>query len=152
MINKSKLLSAAIVSVAAFVASPSFADTMGTPKISAMSVHNGLENPWDIAFSKGGDMFYTEKCKGLSVKTSSGAVNALVGMKDAKGYASANSDLFCSGQAGMMGVALDPNFNKNRRVYIASTSNKYHGSGCKDNFSKCDGNIISFRSIWSRLM
>ena len=115
---------------------------MGTPKISAMSVHNGLENPWDIAFSKGGDMFYTEKCKGLSVKTSSGAVNALVGMKDAKGYASANSDLFCSGQAGMMGVALDPNFNKNRRVYIASTSNKYHGSGCKDNFSKCDGNII----------
>ena len=28
----------------------------------------------------------------------------------------------------MMGVAVDPNFNKNRRVYVASTSDKYHGS------------------------
>ena len=45
-------------------------------------------------------------------------------------------------QAGMMGVAVDPNFNKNRRVYVASTSDKYHGSGCKTNFDKCDGNIV----------
>ena len=128
MINKSKLLSAAVIATAAFMASPSHADTMNTPNISAMSIMNGLENPWDMAFTSGGDMFYTEKCKGLSVKTSSGSVNALAGMKDAKGYASSNDDLFCSGQAGMMGVALDPNFNKNRRIYVASTSNKYHGS------------------------
>ncbi|MAH78609.1 MAG: aldose sugar dehydrogenase [Rickettsiales bacterium] len=142
MFNKTKLLSAAIVSVVALMASPSNADTMGTPTINAKLMMKGLENPWDMAFTSGGDMFYTEKCKGLSVRTSSGKVNALVGMKDAKGYASANSDLFCSGQAGMMGVALDPNFKKNRRVYVASTSNKYHGSGCKDNYSRCDGNII----------
>ena len=142
MFNKTKLLSAAIVSVVALMASPSNADTMGTPTINAKLMMKGLENPWDMAFTSGGDMFYTEKCKGLSVRTSSGKVNALFGMKDAKGYASANSDLFCSGQAGMMGVALDPNFKKNRRVYVASTSNKYHGSGCKDNYSRCDGNII----------
>jgi glucose/arabinose dehydrogenase len=142
MFKTTKLLSAAAISAMALFATSSQADTMGTPKISAMSILNGLENPWDMAFTSGGDMFYTEKCKGLSVKTSSGSVNALAGMKGAKGYASDNSDLFCSGQAGMMGVALDPNFNKNRRVYVASTSNKYHGSGCKDNFSRCDGNII----------
>ena len=142
MFNKTKLLSAAIVSVVALMASPSNADTMGTPTISAKLMMKGLENPWDMAFTSGGDMFYTEKCKGLSVRTSSGKVNALIGMKDAKGYASANSDLFCSGQAGMMGVALDPDFKNNRRVYVASTSNKYHGSGCKDNYSRCDGNII----------
>ena len=112
MIKKSKLLSAAVIATAALMASPSHADTMNTPNISAMSIMNGLENPWDMAFTSGGDMFYTEKCKGLSVKTSSGAVNALAGMKDAKGYASSNNDLFCSGQAGMMGVALDPNFKK----------------------------------------
>ena len=117
MFNKTKLLSAVIVSVAALMASPSNADTMGTPTVSAKLMMKGLENPWDMAFTSGGDMFYTEKCKGLSVRTSSGKVFALVGMKDAKGYASANSDLFCSGQAGMMGVALDPNFKKNRRVY-----------------------------------
>ena len=141
MIKKSKLISAALVG-AALLASPVHADTMGTPTISAMSIHSGLENPWDLAFTKAGDMFYTEKCKGLSVKTKSGSVNALYGMKDSSGYNSTGSDLFCSGQAGMMGVTLDPNFKKNRRIYVASTSTKYHGSGCKDNFDKCDGGII----------
>ena len=141
MLKKSKLLSAAVVATAAFMASPSHADTMGTPKISAMSILNGLENPWDMAFAPNGDMFFTEKCKGLSVKTSSGVVNVL-GMKGSKGYGTTNGDLFCSGQAGMMGVAVDPNFKKNRRVYVASTSDKYHGSGCKTNFEKCDGNIV----------
>ena len=91
---KSKLLSAAAVATAALLASPSHADTMGTPKISAMSILNGLENPWDMAFTKNGDMFFTEKCKGLSVKTKSGSVIKLAGMKGAKGYASSNSDLF----------------------------------------------------------
>ena len=61
MINKSKLLSAAVIATAAFMASPSHADTMNTPNISAMSIMNGLENPWDMAFTNGGDMFYTEK-------------------------------------------------------------------------------------------
>ena len=142
MIKKSKLLSAVAIATASFIAAPSYADTMNTPDISAMSVMNGLENPWDMAFTNGGDMFVTEKCKGLSVKTSSGSVHALAGMKGSKGYASTFNDLFCSGQAGMMGVALDPNFKKNRRIYVASTSDKYHGSGCKTNFEKCDGNII----------
>ena len=50
MINKSKLLSAAVVATAA--ASPSYADTMGTPKIKATSIMSGLENPWDMAFTK----------------------------------------------------------------------------------------------------
>ena len=85
MIKKSKLISAVLVG-AALLASPVHADTMGTPTISAMSIHSGLENPWDLAFTKAGDMFYTEKCKGLSVKTKSGSVNALYGMKDSSGY------------------------------------------------------------------
>ena len=87
---KSKLLSAVIVSTAALFASSANADTMGTPKISAMSIMNGLENPWDMAFTSAGDMFYTEKCKGLSVKTKSGSVNALVGMTGSKGSSKIN--------------------------------------------------------------
>ena len=43
MLKKSKLLSAAIFSAAALLASNGQADTMGTPKISAMSIVNGLE-------------------------------------------------------------------------------------------------------------
>jgi glucose/arabinose dehydrogenase len=94
MIKKSKLLSAAIVSAAALLASPGHADTMGTPKISAMSILNGLESPWDMAFTSNGDMFYTEKCKGLSVKTKSGSVVPLYGMKGSSGYSSSGGDLF----------------------------------------------------------
>ena len=119
-----------------------FAQSMNVPTISAKAVMTGLENPWDMAFTSGGDMFYTEKCKGLSVRTKSGDTHAVYGMKGSSGYASTGSDLFCEGQAGMLGVALDRNFDTNRTLYLYSTSNKYHGSGCKTNFEKCDGNIV----------
>ena len=35
-----------------------------------------------MAFLPDGTMFYTEKCKGLSVRTTDGTVHALYGMKD----------------------------------------------------------------------
>ena len=82
-----------------------------------------LENPWDMAFLDDGTMFFTEKCKGLSVLMPSGDVNALLGMGGTDGYASTEDDLFCEGQAGMMGVAIDPAFAENRRIYVYSTSN-----------------------------
>ena len=87
-------------------------------------VMEGLENPWDMAFLKDGTMFYTEKCKGLSVRLPSGDVTALLGMTGSSGYASTADDLFCEGQAGMMGVAVDPKFSENRRIYVYSTSKK----------------------------
>lgn len=82
-----------------------------------------LESPWDMAFMADGTMFYTEKCKGLSVLMPSGDVTALLGMGGSEGYASKADDLFCEGQAGMMGVAIDPDFAENRRIYVYSTSN-----------------------------
>ena len=86
-------------------------------------VLDGLENPWDMAFLDDGTMFYTEKCKGLSVLMPSGETKALLGMGGSEGYASTADDLFCEGQAGMMGVAVDPRFAENRRIYVYSTSN-----------------------------
>ncbi|MEL6961106.1 MAG: PQQ-dependent sugar dehydrogenase [Pseudomonadota bacterium] len=86
-------------------------------------VLEGLENPWDMAFLDDGTMFFTEKCKGLSVLMPSGEVNALLGMGGTSGYAATADDLFCEGQAGMMGVAVDPSFADNRRIYVYSTSN-----------------------------
>ena len=83
-----------------------------------------LESPWDMAFLADGTMLFTEKCKGLSVRMPSGDVKALLGMDGSKGYASTAEDLFCDGQAGMMGVAFDPDFAKNRRIYVYSTSKK----------------------------
>ncbi|MEL6478925.1 MAG: PQQ-dependent sugar dehydrogenase [Pseudomonadota bacterium] len=92
-------------------------------ELSHSVVLDDLENPWDMAFLGDGTMFYTEKCKGLSVRMPSGEIKALLGMTGSEGYASTAEDLFCEGQAGMMGVAVDPGFDSNRRIYVYSTSN-----------------------------
>ena len=92
------------------------------PVITPTTILSGLDNPWDMAFLPDGTMFFTEKCRGLSVMLPSGEVNALLGMKGSEGYASTNDDLFCEGQAGMNGVAVDPNFASNRQIYVYSTS------------------------------
>lgn len=94
-----------------------------TTSLTHTLVLDGLENPWDMAFLDDGTMFFTEKCKGLSVRMPDGAVNALLGMGGVDGYNSTADDLFCEGQAGMMGVAVDPDFANNRRIYVYSTSN-----------------------------
>lgn len=81
-------------------------------------VLDDLESPWDMAFLDNGTMFFTEKCNGLSVLMPEGEVNALLGMSGSEGYPNNEGDLFCEGQAGMMGVAIDPDFSDNRRIYV----------------------------------
>ena len=92
------------------------------PSLSSTTVMSKLNNPWDMAFLPDGTMFYTEKCKGLSVRTPSGAVTRLLGIKDSTGYATTANDLFCDGQAGLSGVAVDSSFASNRYVYVYSAS------------------------------
>jgi len=107
-----------IMAITAAGASSAFAQDL-TEEV----VLDGLESPWDMAFLDDGTMFYTEKCDGLSVRMPSGDVNAILGMTESEGYNSVAEDLFCEGQAGMMGVAIDPDFAENRRIYVYSTSN-----------------------------
>jgi aldose sugar dehydrogenase len=92
------------------------------PMLTNAVVLSKLDSPWDMAFLADGTMFFTEKCNGLSVRQANGTVVKLLGMKDSKGYASTASDLFCEGQAGMSGLAVDPNFSSNRFIYVYSAS------------------------------
>lgn len=92
------------------------------PTLTTEVAVNKLELPWDMAFLPNGTMFFTEKCKGLSVQLPSGTVNKLHGIGGVNGYSSSSADLFCDGQAGMMGVAIDPEFQKNRLIYVYSSS------------------------------
>jgi len=115
---------ASVLAATAVLASPAVAQTgMNTSSLEHTVVLDDLENPWDMAFLDNGTMLFTEKCKGLSVLLPDGAVNALYGVGETEGYAANGSDLFCEGQAGMMGVAFDPEFENNRRIYVYSTSN-----------------------------
>jgi aldose sugar dehydrogenase len=121
-----RLLLATLPCALAACAAPSAVMTpgpqAGAPTLSHTAVLTKLESPWDMAFLPNGAMFFTEKCHGLSVRQAGGSVVKLLGMKDAKGYASSANDLFCEGQAGMSGVAVDPNFASNRFIYVYSVS------------------------------
>jgi len=83
-------------------------------------VMSGLSDPWDLAFAPDGAMLFTEKCRGLSVRTPDGAIRLLFGTA---GAVLAADDFFCQGQSGMLGVALDPAFDENRLVYVYMASN-----------------------------
>jgi glucose/arabinose dehydrogenase len=118
------LWSTSLAAILALAAGPGLAQSgMNTTSLGLEVVLDGLETPWDMAFLDDGTMFFTEQCQGLSVMMPSGEVNALLGMGDAEGYPENANDLFCEGQAGMMGVAVDPDFEENRRIYVYSTSN-----------------------------
>ena len=98
-----------------------FASTVTAVTVKADNFQQA-ESPWDMAFLKDGTMFYTEKCKGLSVRLPSGDVKKLLGVGGSSGYSQTKDDLFCDGQAGVQGVAVDPEFASNRYVYLHSSS------------------------------
>ncbi len=80
----------------------------------------GLQNPWDIAFTPDGVMLFTEKCRGLSARLADGKTVRLFGTS---GSAVVAPDLFCQGQSGVHGVAVDPDFGKGaREIYVYMTS------------------------------
>ncbi|ETA53393.2 PQQ-dependent sugar dehydrogenase (plasmid) [Ponticoccus alexandrii] len=117
-------MAASLLAGTAMLSSPAIAqDGMNTTMLTHEVVLDDLDNPWDMAFLDDGTMLFTEKCSGLSVRMPDGTVNALYGVGEAEGYPENGTDLFCEGQAGMMGVAFDPEFDSNRRIYVYSTSN-----------------------------
>ncbi len=118
------LWSVGAVLTSTLAVSPMVAANAAGPALTHTTVLSGLESPWDMAFLDDGTMFFTEKCKGLSVMLPSGDVKPLLGMSGSEGYASTGDDLFCEGQAGMQGVAVDPDFANNHYIYVYSTSNK----------------------------
>jgi glucose/arabinose dehydrogenase len=82
---------------------------------------SGLANPWDLVFAADGALFFTERCRGLSVRRTDARVIRLFGTGDA---ALAADDLVCVGQSGMLGVALDPQFPTQPFVYVFMASNR----------------------------
>jgi aldose sugar dehydrogenase len=91
-----------------------------TPRLTRSVVMSGLQNPWDIAFTPDGVMLFTEKCRGLSARLADGKIVRLFGTS---GSALVAPDLFCQGQSGVHGIAVDPDFAKGKRdVYVFMAS------------------------------
>ena len=92
-----------------------------TPNVvRAETVARGLENPWGLAFLPDGRMLVTERPGRLRVVTANGKVSeSLTGVPR----------VVAQGQGGLLDVAIDPAFTKNRFVYLAfSEPGEYAGT------------------------
>src|SRR5688572_7083958 len=117
-----------LVASVAVAASPPPASPSATPaeapKLTHTVVMTGLQDPWDIAFTPDGVMLFTEKCRGVSARLADGKTVRLFGTS---GSALLAPDLFCQGQSGVHGIAVDPDFAQGRRdiyVFMASSLRK----------------------------
>ncbi|MEL6257767.1 MAG: PQQ-dependent sugar dehydrogenase [Pseudomonadota bacterium] len=71
---------------------------------------NGLEIPWSMAFLPNGDMLVTERAGRLRLVRNGALVDTPV---------SGTPNALIDGQGGYLGLALDPNFDDTRLVYLA---------------------------------
>jgi glucose/arabinose dehydrogenase len=84
------------------------------PPLVTASVHaGGLSIPWDLAFAPDGTLLFTERAGGLRV-LDRGSARAVAGGSPA--------DLVAQSEGGMMGLAIDPAFAANRRLYVCFLS------------------------------
>jgi aldose sugar dehydrogenase len=89
-----------------------------TPKLVKMA--GGLANPWGLVFLPDGSMLVTERVGRLRHVTATGAVSgSLSGLPP---------NIFNSGQGGLLGIALDPAFAKNRIFYFAFSEKRTAGN------------------------
>jgi aldose sugar dehydrogenase len=82
-----------------------------TPPLTETTVVSGLEHVWDIGFLPDGTMLYTER---------PGRISAFVDGQ--KRLLNAPADVVRTGEAGVMGMAIDPHFAFTRYVFVCLVS------------------------------
>ena len=84
-----------------------FAFPSSSPTVSVSVVASGLTVPWDIGFTPDGTLLYTER---------PGRIGAVVGGTTRKLLDV--PQVAASGEGGLLGLAVDPEFASNRRIYV----------------------------------
>jgi len=82
----------------------------GNTSFSVETVAEGLEVPWDIAFAPDGRIFFTER---------PGRLRVIVDGRLRSEPIATLSDVESSGETGLMGMALHPDFAENHLLYLA---------------------------------
>lgn len=73
----------------------------------------GLTRPWDLAFLPDGGLLFTQRTGQIRLRTTGGSVVTLA----------TPADVLAVGEGGMLGVAVDPAYATNRRIYTCFNSN-----------------------------
>ncbi len=101
-----------IGSLAATLASPLLlvpGEAEAVPRL--VKVAGNLDHPWSLVVLADGSMLVTERAGRLRRVTSKGVVSPpITGLP---------STIYASGQGGLLGLAVDPSFVKNRAIYFA---------------------------------
>jgi len=82
-------------------------------------VVNNLEIPWSLAFAPDGRLFVTERPGRVRIIDLAGRSSQLALTLD---------DVFAEGEAGLLGLALDPSFVSNRLLYLYYTARTAAGA------------------------
>lgn len=103
---------------ASTLAAESFQSESGS--VSVVTVADGLEQPWGLAFLPDGRMLVTEKAGRLRLVAPDGSVSEpLAGVPE----------VYENGQGGLLDVALDPDFAANQLVYVSFSEPGGEGGG-----------------------
>jgi glucose/arabinose dehydrogenase len=84
------------------------------PRLAATVVQTGLSIPWDLAFAPDGRMFVTERVGNILIYASGAPGAAQLANNPVLG-------IHASGEAGAMGIALDPDFAVNHFLYVCAS-------------------------------
>ncbi len=117
------LLAALILATAAQAQQPESAPIEAPSSIGPLSVETvaaGLRSPWGLAFLPDGRMLVTERPGSLRLVSPSGTVSAPV---------AGVPPVFARGQGGLLDVALAPDFDRSRLVYLAYAEPREGASG-----------------------
>ena len=105
-----RAIAGALVLLAHAPASPG--DAPGAPRVEVVAT--GLEAPWALAFDPAGDLFITERPGRIRKIQKSQLLSAPL----------AALNVAAIGEAGLMGLALDPAFDRNGFLYVCYTTRK----------------------------
>jgi glucose/arabinose dehydrogenase len=108
---------AAAAMVAVLAATGLTACEPGPASLEVRTVVSGLARPWDLAFLPDGSMVITERGGRVRLRTPNGQLRTIA----------EPSDVVVASEGGMLGVAVDPQFASNRRIYTCLLSDA--GSG-----------------------
>src|SRR5204862_4620532 len=86
----------------------------GAPALVDTVIQSGLSVPWDIAFAPDGRMFVTERMGDIVMFESAKPNAKRIGFMKVP-------DVHAMGEAGLMGIALDPDFATNGSLYVCAS-------------------------------
>ena len=105
---KRSLLAAAVL---AFAVSPAAAQTFKTElhEVTVETVAAGFAHPWGLAFLPDGSMLVTERDGDLNLVGANGKTTKVAGVPR----------VWAGGQGGLLDVAADPDFARNRTIFLS---------------------------------